>query len=297
MTSLSKVIHDVEFQHYAYSPTGELGTRRLSSCVGIIIVFANRTVLIEHRSASELWDEGESFEPKDLFEDIVDDIIAMKQHHLNISCVLIIGGCSGNTQKQVQASLVKTREDFLNKNKHESNSSNDLLLQIYRATKVLDVCRSIEEKDEYRKNDQFIDVLITHGRNDSLYLVLRQCVHLFDENTEQKTAICCGYLQYELPVDHDLSMQQDGFSLAGAQFYVNKDILGQYEKEEKDYSIIHDTLMKFDENVRNLGAVSINTNAIGFIISINSMFNHLVTSLPPDQSWATQLKKVFNSIH
>jgi hypothetical protein len=56
--------------------------------------------------------------------------------------------------------LVLVREKFLNKDKHESNPLNYLLLQLYRAIKVLNISWSTEEKDEYYLNEPFIDVLI-----------------------------------------------------------------------------------------------------------------------------------------
>jgi hypothetical protein len=85
MTSPSNVIYDVDMQKYAYASSGELGTKGLSPCVAIIIVFSNRTVMIEHRSDNELYDEGDELEAIDLFHDIVDNIKAMGKQHLNIS--------------------------------------------------------------------------------------------------------------------------------------------------------------------------------------------------------------------
>jgi hypothetical protein len=77
MTSPSNVIYDVDMQKYAYSSSGELGTNGLSPCIANIIVFSNRTVMIEHRSDNELYDdEGDELEAVNLFHDIVDNIKA-----------------------------------------------------------------------------------------------------------------------------------------------------------------------------------------------------------------------------
>jgi hypothetical protein len=90
MTSSSNAIYDVNMQKYAYSSTGELGTQGLSPCVAVIIVFSNRTVMIEHRTDNELYDEADEpeatdeTEATDLFHDIVDNIEAMEKQHLNI---------------------------------------------------------------------------------------------------------------------------------------------------------------------------------------------------------------------
>jgi len=84
MTSSSNAIYDVNMQKYAYSSTGELGTQGLSPCVAIIVVFSNRTVMIEHRTDNELYDEGDELEAIDLFRDIIDNIEAMEKQHLNI---------------------------------------------------------------------------------------------------------------------------------------------------------------------------------------------------------------------
>ncbi|CAF4041081.1 unnamed protein product [Adineta steineri] len=74
MTSLSVGIYDVDIQNYAYSSTGELGTKGLSPCVAVIILFSNRTVLIEHRSDHELYDEGDELDATYFFHDIVNSI-------------------------------------------------------------------------------------------------------------------------------------------------------------------------------------------------------------------------------
>ncbi len=119
--------------------------------------------------------------------------------------------------------MVLVREKFLNEAKHESNPLNYLLLQLYRAMKVLNVSWSTEEKDEYYLNEQFIDVLIAHEESGSFLFFIRQYVHLVDKITKKKTAICCGYLRYKLFDDNDTNVQQDNLSLAGTESYVDND--------------------------------------------------------------------------
>ena len=77
---------------------------------------------------------------------------------------------------------------------------------MYVAMKISNICWSIQENDTYSTTEQFTDLLIARGENDRLYFVLRQYVHLFAENTEQKPAICCGYPQCFLPDDTDTSI-------------------------------------------------------------------------------------------
>ena len=84
MKSSSNAIYEVDMQKYAYSSSGELGTQRLSPCVAIIVVFSNGTVMIEHRTDTEMCDEGNVSEATDLFHDIIDNIKSMKKQHLNI---------------------------------------------------------------------------------------------------------------------------------------------------------------------------------------------------------------------
>ncbi|CAF1147806.1 unnamed protein product [Didymodactylos carnosus] len=205
MTSPPIAIYDVDMHKYAYSSTGELGSKGLSPCVAVIIVFSNRTVMIEHRSESELCDKGDQFDATDLFLDIVDNVKAMEKQNLNIHW-------------------------------------------------------SIEDKHEYNLNEQFIDALIAHEKSGSFHFFVRQYVHLVDNITKQKTAICCGYLRYKLFDDNDANVQQGSLSLAGAEFYVDNDIAEQHKQ----------------------GAVPIKTDAIDFINSINNMFNRMVKSPQKD---------------
>jgi len=52
--------------------------------------------------------------------------------------------------------------------------------------------------------------------------------------------------------------------------------------EQKNYLILHDSIVKFSENVQSLGATPVNTNVIDFINSINNMFNRMVKSPQQD---------------
>jgi hypothetical protein len=77
-------IHDVAMQNYAYSLTGELCTTGLSPCVAVIILFSDRTIMMEHRSDIELCKYGYETEVLNLLENIAKNIIRMKRIHLNI---------------------------------------------------------------------------------------------------------------------------------------------------------------------------------------------------------------------
>jgi hypothetical protein len=84
MANPSLEIYNVEQEHYAYSLTGELGTRFLASCVAIIIVFSNNTVIIEHRTDLELCRTGNVNEVYKLFENIADNILQIKENNFAI---------------------------------------------------------------------------------------------------------------------------------------------------------------------------------------------------------------------
>jgi hypothetical protein len=76
--------HDVAMEHYAYSLTGKLGTTGLSPCVAVIILFSDKSVMIEHRSDTELCQHGDDEEAINLLQDIIKNIIKMKKIHINI---------------------------------------------------------------------------------------------------------------------------------------------------------------------------------------------------------------------
>ncbi|CAF0868451.1 unnamed protein product [Adineta steineri] len=92
----------------------------------------------------------------------------MEKKDLNIRYVFIIGGCDDTIRKDFQDYLILARQKFLNKDKHESNPLNSLLLRLYRSMKILNVSCLGAEKDEYNKNEQFIDVLIAHQQKDDI---------------------------------------------------------------------------------------------------------------------------------
>jgi len=143
--------------------------------------------------------------------------------------VFIIGGCDSIGRQGFQKSLVLARAKFLNESKHEPNLLNHLLLQLYRAMKVLNVCWSIGEKNEYNFNEPFIDVLIAKEEGGGFNFFIRQYVHLVDNITKKKTAICFGHLRYKL-FDVSDTNGQDHLSLARAEYYVQNEIAEEHRQ-------------------------------------------------------------------
>ena len=124
------------------------------------------------------------------------------------------------------------RENFLNEDEHESTPLNDLLFQLYRGVKVLNINWSIEENNKYDLNEPSIDVLVVHEQDGGSHFFVRQCVQSLDDITQQKTSICCGYLHYKLFNDNDTNVQQDKLPLPGAKFYVDSDIAEQNKQSK-----------------------------------------------------------------
>ncbi len=85
--------------------------------------------------------------------------------------------------------MVLIREKFLNEDIHESNPLNYLLLQPYRAMKVLNVSWSTGEKNEYYLNEQFIGFLIAHEEGGGFHFFIRQYVHLVDNPGQSDAAV------------------------------------------------------------------------------------------------------------
>ncbi|CAF1459671.1 unnamed protein product [Rotaria sordida] len=193
-------IHDVAMQNDAYSLTGELGTTGLSPCVAVIILFSDRTIMMEHRSDIELYKYGYKTQVLNLLENIAKNIISMKRIHLNIRYAFIIGGCVGKRRKRFQRSLMSIYEEC---RKEEQDPSDLLYLRlmydICESLKIINVSWSIERKQVHDRNDPFIDVLVARRQQDNNYhLFIRQAV------------------------------QQGNLSLAGAQFYMNNDLAEPY---------------------------------------------------------------------
>ncbi|CAF4145463.1 unnamed protein product [Rotaria magnacalcarata] len=93
MASASTHIYDIMFENYAYSSTGELGTKFVSSCVAVIVIFVDNTVLIEHRSDLDLCRYGKQDEVEEFLKSVVTNICELKDHCCNIRDAFIIGGC------------------------------------------------------------------------------------------------------------------------------------------------------------------------------------------------------------
>lgn len=62
------LIYAVLEDKYAYSMSGEIGTRFVSPCVLFIIFFSDHTVMLEHRTDLDLFNNEELIPGPDLFE-------------------------------------------------------------------------------------------------------------------------------------------------------------------------------------------------------------------------------------
>jgi hypothetical protein len=81
MASGVSKIFDINMQNYAFSSTGELGTKSLATCVAVIVIFADNTVMMEHRSDAELCAFGNKDEAIELFGSIVANIQKVKEEN------------------------------------------------------------------------------------------------------------------------------------------------------------------------------------------------------------------------
>jgi hypothetical protein len=64
MASTLAPIYDIMPDNCAYSSTGERDIKFLSACVAVVVVFVDKTIMIEHRTDAELCvkgDMGEAF--------------------------------------------------------------------------------------------------------------------------------------------------------------------------------------------------------------------------------------------
>jgi len=52
--------------------------------------------------------------------------------------------------------------------------------------------------------------------------------------------------------------------------------------EQKDYLILHDSIVKFRENIQSRGAAPVNMDVIDFITSMDKIFNRMCKSPQQD---------------
>ena len=85
MASSFTRIYDVPMEHFAYSLTGHIGTSCLSPCLGVIVTFIDNTVMLEHRSDIDLWNNrtretNAEVEAMNLLEEIADNVRKCKKN-------------------------------------------------------------------------------------------------------------------------------------------------------------------------------------------------------------------------
>jgi len=78
MASALAPIYDIMPENYAYSSTGELGTKFLSACVPIIFIFVDHIIMIEYGTDAEFFAKGDLDEALQFLESIMKNIRKFK---------------------------------------------------------------------------------------------------------------------------------------------------------------------------------------------------------------------------
>jgi len=84
MASALTPIYDIIPDKYAYSSTGKLDIKFLSACVAVVVVFVDKTIMIEHRTDAEMCAKGDTDEAFVLLESIMENIRKFKDGNFNI---------------------------------------------------------------------------------------------------------------------------------------------------------------------------------------------------------------------
>jgi len=85
MSTSSQPIYNVLQQYYASSISGELGSRHVSECVAVIVMFDDNSIMVEHYTDVELFKTNHDDEDKDdgnamnLFKNIAKHIVEVKK--------------------------------------------------------------------------------------------------------------------------------------------------------------------------------------------------------------------------
>jgi hypothetical protein len=65
MSTSSQPIYNVLQQYYASSISGELGSRHVSECVAVIVIFDDNGIMVEHYTDVELFNTNHDDEDED----------------------------------------------------------------------------------------------------------------------------------------------------------------------------------------------------------------------------------------
>lgn len=72
------LIYNVKQDQYAVSTSGELASMYASTCVIVVMIFSDNTVIVQHRAAPNLYKFGNKDEAMELFHNMAAHIIKHK---------------------------------------------------------------------------------------------------------------------------------------------------------------------------------------------------------------------------
>ncbi|CAF4143241.1 unnamed protein product [Rotaria socialis] len=167
MASPPTRIYNVQMDQYAYSSTGELGSKFLAPCVAIVVVFTDNTVMIEHRSDPFLYNKRDKTkriyenDAMNLFENIVKNIRKFKRNDCVVRHAFIVGGCEDEDvdddkiKTKFEQLLIQIHADTLDDEEDDASDSPDthLVYELIKAIKVLKITWSVNGKSVYVEKD------------------------------------------------------------------------------------------------------------------------------------------------
>ncbi|CAF3360922.1 unnamed protein product [Rotaria socialis] len=170
MASPPTRIYNVQMDQYAYSSTGELGSKFLAPCVAIVVVFTDNTVMIEHRSDPFLYNKRDKTkriyenDAMNLFENIVKNIRKFKRNDCVVRHAFIVGGCEDEDvdddkiKTKFEQLLIQIHADTLDDEEDDASDSPDthLVYELIKAIKVLKITWSVNGKSVYGENEPYI---------------------------------------------------------------------------------------------------------------------------------------------
>ncbi len=104
------------------------------------------------------------------------------------------------------------------------------------AIKILEINWSIENSEEFGKNEPFIEVAIArHYEKDGYYFFLRHCVNLVHDVTGIKTMVCFGVLSFKL----DDVTQQNQLPSKNVEFHVPNELAKRFKEGTFVFLSVH----------------------------------------------------------
>ncbi|CAF1348901.1 unnamed protein product [Rotaria sordida] len=268
-------------EFFAHSSSGELYSSSAATCVLILLVLDDNSVIMEHRSDIDLGGVGSEEEAMALFHSITQNIIKCKETDCSVRAAFIVGGSDESIKQEFEKSLQNVRKEIMD---DESFMELDGGIQVSLANniKLLDLTWNIKEEEElFQKNTAFIQLGIIHHHEAGHCLVLKQCINLVNSETDDRTTLCCGVLSFILNFASDMCSNSP-FNYG--EFYIRKELAELYEAE-KDIVIINKTVERFIMKAIGLGAKQLDVVDGSLTVKLEeSLINRLTNQIPPGVS-------------